>query len=72
LRIYVSRSDGNKARRSKYFRDLVDDEGNFTGGVPMSDGMIMKKPGESTISSIDLNKLYELKPGKYTVRVSHR
>jgi hypothetical protein len=30
---------------------------------------IAKKPGEAIKSSIDLNELYELKPGKYTAQM---
>jgi hypothetical protein len=38
-------------------------------GVGMRGGIIIEKLGDSFTSSIDLNELYELTPGEYTVRV---
>jgi len=67
--IDVRQSDGKKPSRSKYFQSLTDDTGNFRGGVALNGGLVMKKPGEAITSSIDLNELYELTPGKYAVQV---
>jgi len=62
-------SDGRSAPRSKYFREVRDDTGKLRGGTGGSAVMIRKKPGESIVSSIDLNELYDLQPGEYTVQV---
>ncbi len=67
--IDVRQSDGKEAPRSKYFRGVRDDAGNFRGGIALSGGLINVKPGAAITSSIDLNKLYDLKPGRYTVQV---
>lgn len=62
-------SHGQKAPRSEYFQGLKDQNGDFRAGVGLNGGVVMKRPGESITSWIDLNELYELKPGKYTVQV---
>jgi hypothetical protein len=67
--INVTRADGNKVHRSEYFRGVRDEAGNFMPGIGMSGGIIIEKPGDSFTSSIDLNELYELTPGKYAVQV---
>jgi hypothetical protein len=67
--IEVRQSDGKQPLRSKYFREVKDEAGNFVPGTASNGALIAKKPGEAIVSSIDLNELYELKPGKYTVRV---
>jgi hypothetical protein len=61
--------DGKKTPRSKYFREVRDEADNFMPGTASNGAFIWKKPGEVIVSSIDLNELYELRPGKYTVRV---
>lgn len=70
--IDVLQSDGTKPQSTKYFREVRDDAGNFLPGTAGNGWLITKRPGETITSSFDLNELYELKPGKYTVQVSQR
>ena len=67
--IDVLQADGSEAPRSKYFREVRDDAGNFMPGTAGNGALVRKKPREAIVSSIDLNQLYDLKPGKYTVQV---
>lgn len=67
--IDVLRSDGKRPARSKYFREVRDDAGNFMPGTAGNGALLSKKPGESVVSSLDLNQLYDLNPGKYSVQV---
>jgi len=67
--IDVLQSDGKKAARSKYFQGVRDDAGRLRGGIGLNGVALGKKPGESIVSSIDLNELYDLQPGEYTVQV---
>jgi hypothetical protein len=67
--ISVSREDGSKAPRTKYFRETRDETGNFMPGTATNGVLVIRKPGETIESSLDLSELYELKPGKYTVQV---
>lgn len=67
--INATRVDGMNVPRSKYFREVRDEAGNFMPGTAGNGMSIMKKPGESIQSSIDLNELYELESGKYTIYV---
>jgi hypothetical protein len=65
----VRQLDGKKATRSEYFREVRDEADHLMPGTAGNEVLISKKPGETIVSSIDLNELYELKPGKYAVRV---
>ena len=65
----VLQADGKKAPKSKYFQEVRDDADNFMPGTAGNGALISKKPGEVVISSIDLNELYDLKPGKYKVDI---
>jgi hypothetical protein len=67
--INLTRADGNEVHKSEYFRGVRDEAGNFRPGVATGGGIIIEKPGDSFASSIDLNELYELTPGKYAVQV---
>jgi hypothetical protein len=54
---------------SKYFREVRDETDNLMSGPAGNGALMRKKPGETIESSIDLNELYELGPGKYALRV---
>jgi len=72
--IRLMNKGGQEPSHTKYFRavrgeDSGDASETTTLVVVGSSGYRGLKPGEGFVKTIDLNKLYLLKPGKYTVQV---
>jgi len=65
---------GHEAPETKYLRALRGEDASDPGEtttlvVARSFGLRDVKPGETFRSSIDLGKLYDLQPGKYTIQL---
>lgn len=72
--IFVSDRYGHEPHETKYLRAVrgkdSGDPGDTTSLVVVhSSGLRQVKPGGILKSSIDLTKLYDLPPGRYTIRV---
>ena len=72
--IHVLGKDGQEPSETRYLRavkgeDTVDPASKTELIVVGSNGFRAVKPGETLTHTIDLNKLYLLKPGQYAVQV---
>ncbi|HEV2297872.1 MAG TPA: hypothetical protein VGR72_05080 [Candidatus Acidoferrales bacterium] len=68
--IHVSGQDNNEPPETRYFRAVKGkDSGKPTLVVEHSGGLRLVKAGGTLTDTIDLNQLYGLQPGKYTIQV---